>query len=70
METGGCYMDVRPIHTEGDYKAVLRELSAYFENEPEPGTRDGDRFEILLTLVEEHEAKHYPVDHSGSGRGD
>lgn len=56
-------MDIRPIHTEDDYKAALREVSAYFDNEPEPGTRDGDRFEILLTLVEAHEAKHYPVDH-------
>lgn len=55
-------MDIRPIHTEDDYKAALRELSAYFDNEPEPGSPDGDRFEILLTLVEAHEAKHYPVD--------
>ncbi|KAF0280929.1 helix-turn-helix domain-containing protein [Spiribacter aquaticus] len=55
-------MNVRPIRTESDYKAVLREVSAYFDNEPEPGTEDGDRFEILLTLVEAHEAKQFPVD--------
>lgn len=58
-------MDIRQIHTEDDYKAALREVSAYFDNEPEPGTRDGDRFEILLTLVEAHEAKHYAVDQTG-----
>ncbi|MGV0954061.1 MAG: hypothetical protein ACOYBR_07095 [Fluviibacter sp.] len=63
-------MDIRSIHTEDDYKAALRELSAYFENEPEPGTQDGDRFEILLTLVEAHEAKHYPVDQAGLVRKD
>ena len=55
-------MEIRPIHTEADYKAALREVSAYFENEPEPGTLDGDRFEVLLTLVEAYEAKHFSVD--------
>jgi HTH-type transcriptional regulator/antitoxin HigA len=55
-------MEIRPIHTEADYKAALREVSASFDNEPEPGTPDGDRFEVLLTLVEAYEAKHYPVD--------
>lgn len=55
-------MNIRPIRTEADYKLALREVSAYFDNEPEPGTDDGDRFEILLTLVEAYEAKHFPVD--------
>ena len=55
-------MDIRPIRTEEDYKAALREVSAYFDNEPTPGTPDGDRFEILLTLVEVYEAKHYPIE--------
>ena len=55
-------MDIRPIRTEEDYQAALREVSAYFDNEPAPGTTDGDRFEILLTLVEAYEAKHYPID--------
>lgn len=50
-------MEIRPIRTEEDYKAALREVSAYFDNEPAPGTPDGDRFEILLTLVEAYEAK-------------
>lgn len=55
-------MEIRPIHTEDDYKASLREISGYFENEPEPGSPDGDRFEILLTLVESYESKHFPID--------
>lgn len=55
-------MNIRPIHTEADYKAMLREVSAYFDNEPEPGTEDGDRLDILLTLVEAYEAKQFPVD--------
>jgi HTH-type transcriptional regulator/antitoxin HigA len=40
----------------------MAEVFAYFDNEPEPGTEDGDRFEILLTLVEAYEAKQFPVD--------
>ncbi len=55
-------MEIRPIHTDDDYQIALRELSAYFDNEPDPGTTDGDRFEILLTLVEAYETKHFPID--------
>lgn len=55
-------MEIRPIHSEADYQAALRAVSAYFDSEPAPGTPDGDRFEILLTLVEAYEAKHYPID--------
>lgn len=55
-------MDIRPLHTEADYRAAMREISGHFDNEPEPGSPEGDRFEILLTLAEAYEAKHFPVD--------
>lgn len=55
-------MDIRPIHTNDDYRSVMGEISAYFDDEPEPGTPDGDRFEVLLTLAEAYEARHFPVD--------
>ncbi len=55
-------MDIRPIRTKADYKAALRAVAPFFENEPKPGTPDGDRFEILLTLIEAYEAKHFPID--------
>ena len=55
-------MEIRPIRTKADYKRALREVSAYFDNEPEPGSEDGDRFEILATLVEAYEAKHFPIE--------
>lgn len=55
-------MDIRPIRTDADYRATLREVSAFFDHEPEPGTPEGDRFDILLTLVEAYETKHFPVD--------
>jgi HTH-type transcriptional regulator/antitoxin HigA len=55
-------MDIHPLRSEKDYRAAMREVSAYFDDEPEPGSPEGDRFEILLTLVEAYEAKHFPVD--------
>ena len=55
-------MEIRPIRTEEDYKAALREISAYFDNEPTPDSPGGNHFEILLTLVQAYEAKHYEID--------
>jgi HTH-type transcriptional regulator/antitoxin HigA len=55
-------MEIRPIHNEADYKAAIREVSAFFEHEPEPESPEGDRFEVLLTLVESYETKHFPID--------
>lgn len=55
-------MNIKPIRSEDDYRAALAQASAWFDNEPEPGTAEGDAFEVLLTLIEAYEAKHFPVD--------
>ncbi len=55
-------MEIRPIHTKKDHQAALREVAAFFENEPETGSPEGDKFEVLLTLIEAYEAKHFPID--------
>ncbi len=55
-------MDIRPIHTDADYRAALKIASAYFDNEPEPDTEDADRFEILITLIQAWESKHFPLE--------
>lgn len=55
-------MEINPIRTEGDYKAALREVSALMERDPDLGTPDGDRLDVLATLVQAYEAKHYPID--------
>jgi HTH-type transcriptional regulator/antitoxin HigA len=57
-----AHAPLRPIRCDADHRAALAELSAYFDNEPEPGTPDGDRFEVLLTLVESYESKRFPID--------
>ncbi|AMQ81725.1 MULTISPECIES: helix-turn-helix domain-containing protein [Pseudomonas] len=55
-------MNIRPIHTEEDYRAALKDVSVFFENEPEPGTPEGDYFDIMITLIEAYEARHFPLD--------
>jgi HTH-type transcriptional regulator/antitoxin HigA len=54
-------MEIRPIHTEADYKAALREISALMEADPDYGTPGGDRLDVLAILVQAYEAKHYPI---------
>ncbi len=54
-------MEIRPIHTEADYKAALREISALMEADPDYGTPDGDRLDVLAILVQAYEVKHYPI---------
>ena len=55
-------MEIRLIRNDDDYRSVMHEVSAYFENEPQPGTLAGDHFELLLTMVAAYEAKHFPID--------
>ncbi|WP_175214129.1 helix-turn-helix domain-containing protein [Achromobacter aegrifaciens] len=55
-------MEIRPVHTEADYKSALKEISRLMESDPELGTPDGDRLDVLATLVQAYEMKHYPVD--------
>ncbi|AUG04235.1 HTH-type transcriptional regulator / antitoxin HigA [Pseudomonas sp. NFPP07] len=55
-------MQIRPIHTDQDYRAALKQVSVLFDNEPEPGTAEGDYFDVMITLIEAYEAKHFPVD--------
>jgi HTH-type transcriptional regulator/antitoxin HigA len=56
-------MDVRPLHDEQDYDWAIREVTRYFDSEPVPGTADGDRFEVLSTLIKEYEDKHFATLH-------
>jgi len=51
---------VRPIRSEEDYEAALAEIDKLMD--AVPGTRDGDRLDVLVTLVEAYEARHWPID--------
>ena len=53
-------MEVRPIHTEADYRATLKEISSLVDADPDPGTADGDRLDILTTLVQASKRGLFP----------
>ncbi|QQZ41220.1 helix-turn-helix domain-containing protein [Pseudomonas sp. SK3(2021)] len=55
-------MQIRPIHTDQDYRAALKQVSVLFDNEPEPGSAEGDYFDVMITLIEAYEAKQFPID--------
>jgi len=54
-------MDVRPLKTEADYDWALAEVGKYFASRPARGTPEGDRFEVLLALIENYEAHHHAI---------
>ena len=49
-------MDVRPVRTHADYVWALGEIEPYFVSEPKEGSADGDRFEVLATLIAAYES--------------
>ena len=55
-------MEIKAIRTEADYIAALREVSALIDLDPASDSPEGERLEILGTLVQAYEAKHYPID--------
>ena len=52
-------MNIKPIKTEADYQAALEEIEKLFEAAPD--TPEGDQLEVLVTLVEAYEEKHYSI---------
>jgi HTH-type transcriptional regulator/antitoxin HigA len=51
---------VRPIRTEPDYEAALKEVERFWG--ARAGTRDGDRLDVLATLIDVYEAERYPME--------
>jgi HTH-type transcriptional regulator / antitoxin HigA len=59
VNSDGSSMEITSIKTQRDYRRVLKEiegLMAAGRNTPE-----GDRLDVLVTLVEAWERKHYPM---------
>jgi HTH-type transcriptional regulator / antitoxin HigA len=53
-------MTIKPIKTERDYRKALKEIDNLWD--AKPNTSMGDRLDVLVTLVEAYEQKHYKVD--------
>ncbi len=53
-------MEIKPVKTEDDYRATLKEIEKLMS--AQPGTPEGDLFDVLVTLVEAYESKNYPLD--------
>ena len=53
-------MDIKPIRTKTDYRDALKQIESLMTakaNSPE-----GDRLDVLTTLVEAYERAHFPMD--------
>lgn len=53
-------MNIKPIHSTRDYRAALKEIEGLMDARPH--TTDGDRLDVLATLVEAWEEKHHAIE--------
>lgn len=52
-------MAIRPIRTKSDHRAALKEAERLWD--ANPGTPDGDYLDVLVTLIQAYEMKHFPI---------
>lgn len=53
-------MELKPIKSEADYRQALQEIESLYS--ALPNTSDGERLEVLTTLVVWYEQQHYPIE--------
>ncbi len=53
-------MDIKPIKTKADYRAALKDIEGLMT--ARANTPEGERLDVLVTLVEAYERKHYPME--------
>ena len=52
-------MDIKPIRTESDYRETLKEVEGLMS--AEKNTPEGEKLDVLVTLIEVYESKHYSL---------
>ena len=52
-------MNIKPIKTENDYNESIKRIEQLWGSEKD--TEAGDEFDLLITLVESYEMKHFPI---------
>lgn len=60
MKKGPRWRGLKPIRTKRDYDAALKEVERLWG--AKSGTAEGDRLDVLATLIDVYEAEHYPMD--------
>ena len=53
-------MDIKPIKSKADYRSALKDIESLMTARRD--TPEGARLDVLVTLVEAYERKHYPLD--------
>ena len=53
-------MDIKPIKTKADHKAALKAVESLMTAKAR--TPEGDRLDVLATLIEAYERQHFPMD--------
>lgn len=52
--------DLKPIRTDADYESGLAEIERLWG--AMAGTPEGDRLDVLATLIDAYETEHHPID--------
>jgi antitoxin component HigA of HigAB toxin-antitoxin module len=60
-------MEITPILTEKDHRSALRVVSSLMDQDPSPDSPEGERLDVLSTLIEAYEQKHHAMDSSDKG---
>jgi HTH-type transcriptional regulator/antitoxin HigA len=55
--------ELKPIRTKAGYEKALAEVAGLWG--AKSGTREGNRLDVLATLIDAYEAEHYPMDPPG-----
>ena len=53
-------MEIKPIRTKEDHEKAVKEIERLWGS-PQ-GSKDGDKLEVLITLVSAYDDEHYPID--------
>jgi HTH-type transcriptional regulator / antitoxin HigA len=52
--------EIKPIRSEADYEAALAEMERVWG--ARSGTPEGDRLDVMATLIDAYENEHHPID--------
>jgi len=60
LKRKGVTVDIKPIKTKADHKAALKAVESLMT--AKASTPEGDRLDVLVTLIEAYERQRFPMD--------